>query len=104
MHTPIAVFCSAGLLALLATGQACANGVGENGSWQFRSAANRQILLAQETERQNLVRNLGVGSSSGLGTQTGNAVSVTIGGSNNNLSLNASNTGSQAISDNMLNY
>jgi VCBS repeat-containing protein len=93
-----------GLLLAAMSGPAQANGVGENGSWQFRSAANRQILLAQETERQQLIHNLGVGSSSGLGTQTGNAVSITIGGSNNNLDLDLSNTGDQAISDNMLNY
>ena len=39
----------------------------------------------------------------GLGTQTGNAVSVTISGSNNVLNLTTTNSGPQTIQDNVLN-
>jgi VCBS repeat-containing protein len=83
--------------------RAYANGANENGSWQFRSANDRQVLLNELIEQEQIKHNFGVGSSSGLGTQTGNAVSITVGGSNDNVSVSSSNTGDQSISDNMLN-
>lgn len=82
---------------------AFANGANENGSWQFRSASDRQVLLNELIEQENIKHNFGVGGSSGLGTQTGNAVSITVGGSNDTVTVNSSNTGDQSISDNMLN-
>jgi VCBS repeat-containing protein len=82
---------------------AFANGANENGSWQFRSANDRQVLLNELIEQEQLKHNFGVGSSNGLGTQTGNAVSISIGGSNNSVTVDSSNTGDQSISDNMLN-
>jgi VCBS repeat-containing protein len=90
---------------LFISGGVCAfaNGANENGSWQFRSANDRQVLLNELIEQENIKHNFGVGSSSGLGTQTGNAVSITVGGSNDTVTVNSSNTGDQSISDNMLN-
>ena len=90
-------------IASISVSGAVANGANENGSWQFRSANDRQVLLNELIEQEQIKHNFGVGNSAGLGTQTGNAVSITVGGSNDTVTVDSSNTGDQSISDNMLN-
>ena len=94
---------TASVIGAASIGPAFANGAGENTPWQFRTPSERQVLLNEEMERLSLDKGLGVGSSSGLGTQTGNAISVTVSGSNNTVTLDTTNSGDQSISDDMLN-
>ena len=93
-----ALVCAAALAAAH-SGHVAANGFGENGSYQFRSDADRNVRL--NVERTRLQRNgdLGVGSAAGLGAftsqggqPTGN--SIVFEGDNN--TITQTNNGSQS--------
>lgn len=84
------------LLATLSV-SAYANGIGEGRSYQFRTDNQRQVLLATERSRLELLGLL-AGTGGGLGSgsgQTGNAVSIVVSGSNNTINVTQSNTGNQ---------
>lgn len=99
MHftTPAA---AAALLIAAAAPPALANGFGEDRPWQFRSPAERQILLQSEQTRLNFMT-FGLGGGvAGAGGQTGNSTSITItGDGDNTIDLTQDNTGNQTIQD-----
>lgn len=76
---------------------ALANGLGESRPFQFRSDTQRQVLLTMERTRLELLGLLGGGvggPGSGSG-QTGNAVTISVSGSNNIITVNQRNLGDQ---------
>lgn len=83
--------------AVAAPSMGFANGIGEGRSFQFRSEAQRQVMLTMERTHLELLGLLT--SNSGLGTggsgQTGNASSITVNGSNNVITVNQTNSGNQ---------
>lgn len=74
-----------------------ANGLGEGRPFQFRSDTQRQVLLALERSRLELLGLLGSGGggTGGGSGQTGNAVSINVSGSNNNITVTQTNSGAQ---------
>lgn len=82
---------------------ALSNGFGEATGFQFRSPADRQILLLQEQTRLNFRNSnrVGVGGvgAQGIG-QTGNQITITISGNGDNtITLDQDNSGDQSIQD-----
>lgn len=75
-----------------------ANGLGEGRPFQFRSDTQRQVLLALERSRLELLGLLGSGTGGGVGGgsgQTGNAVSINVSGNNNTITVTQDNSGDQ---------
>lgn len=74
-----------------------ANGLGEGRPFQFRSDTQRQVLLTLERSRLELLGLLGSGTGGvgGGSGQTGNAVSINVSGSNNEITVIQTNTGHQ---------
>ncbi|PRY94771.1 hypothetical protein BCF33_0369 [Hasllibacter halocynthiae] len=95
------IFKAALLSAVALPGAACANGFGEDRPWQFRTPAERQVLLQQEQTRLNFMifEQSGLGAA-GLGGQTGNAITISISGDGDNtIDVGQENTGDQTIQD-----
>lgn len=84
---------------------AFANGIGEGRSYQFRSDNQRQVLLGVERSRLEILGLLGEGAGGvgGGSGQTGNAVSIVVSGSNNNITVNQTNSGDQTQNTNCSN-
>lgn len=75
-----------------------ANGVGEGRSFQFRSDSQRQVLIAMERTRLEMLGLLGSSGGGGTGGgsgQTGNAASINVSGSNNTITVTQTNSGAQ---------
>ncbi len=86
----------------LFAGTASANGLSESGSWQFRTPAERQILLSGEQTRLNFKiyeRSL-TAAGAAAGGQTGNLLSITINGNGDNtIDTGQDNNGNQTIQE-----
>jgi hypothetical protein len=75
---------------------ATANGYGEDAPWQFRTPAEKQVLLNQEQLRLQFQQtDRGVGSQYGI-QQTGNATNITVHGDGNSINVDQTNDGSQS--------
>lgn len=73
-----------------------ANGLGEGRPYQFRTDSERQVALSVERTRLELLGLLGGGGGLGGGSgQTGNISSITVNGSNNNITVTQDNSGDQ---------
>lgn len=74
-----------------------ANGLGEGRPFQFRTDAQRQVMVNQERTRLELLGLLGTngGGVGGGSGQTGNATSINVSGSNNEITVIQTNTGHQ---------
>lgn len=88
------------MLAVLIVEPVAANGIGEGGSFQFRSVNEKQVLTNLERLRMEVVALLGVGSSGGLGGQVGNTTTIAVSGSNNTINVGQDHNGDQTSTDN----
>lgn len=96
------VSCFIAISAIFVTGAASANGFGESTSFQFRTPAERQILLQGEQTRLNFkaFENAGTSASASSGGQTGNSLNITISGNGDNtIDVGQDNTGDQTIQE-----
>lgn len=81
--------------ALLLSGTAFANGLGEDRPYKFRDANDRQVLL--NAERTRLEFFSGVGSAYGLGhQQKGNDTYIHISGDGNTVNVDQDHSGDQS--------
>jgi hypothetical protein len=89
--------------AIFTAGVASANGFGESVSFQFRSPAERQILLQGEQTRLNYKvyeDSRDAAAAAASGGQTGNSLSITISGNGDNtIDVGQDNTGDQTIQE-----
>jgi len=78
-----------------------ANGFGEERPYQFRSPTERNVALIGENTRLSFeTQSRGVGSTQGLGGQTGNSLTINISGNGDNvIDVDQDNSGDQSIQD-----
>ena len=88
-------------LCVFGASSALANGFGEERPYAFRSPSEKNVLFNGENIRLNFkTQDKGVGSSQGLGTQTGNSLSITIEGDGDNvINTGQDNSGDQTVQD-----